>query len=194
MVCAAWNKVLNVSHVLQIYNIHLPGSPPFLDSTAKPAHKGVFSVEYHSFWQELMHKDCKIHIVSMYLWMNRKTQVYINTHMLRPRNRGLVLCRTTTLLAWHLYEKVTAPTHTVATAPHQTTSTSRTSLIQCGYYWLFNVCGAEVFILIGSGATSMGGWLAPMLQGLSSPTFKGHFPYGTISQRNEFLKFTIVKA
>jgi len=27
----------------------LPGSPPFLYSTAKPTHNGVFSVKYHSF-------------------------------------------------------------------------------------------------------------------------------------------------
>jgi hypothetical protein len=66
-----------------------------------------------------------------------------------------------------------------------------------------NVCGAEVFSLIGNGATSMGDWhlryngsAVPFFKGQKSneEVFTGHYPYGTITQGNEFLKFTIVKA
>jgi hypothetical protein len=133
----------------------------------------------------------------MYLWINCKTQMCVNTYMLRTRNRGLVLVE-------QLHYLPDMPISTVVTAPHQTTST------------LLNIVTYTVWILLNvqclqsRGLHSywkrchLNGWLASMLQGHGSPIFKGqkpkeevfigHFPYGTISQRNEFLKFTIVKA
>jgi hypothetical protein len=72
------------------------------------------------FWHELAHKNCEVNIAPTHLWINCKTQVNVNAYMLRLTNDGSVPCRATTLLAWDVYIKETAPTHTLLQLLHTT--------------------------------------------------------------------------